>query len=364
MKNIHILPTSQPSRLRYFCGRLERMYAIPKKSNIEFQNIYITSDEEIKEGDSSFYPPFGVGKNIIIDGELCFHIEAKNGKGSFTQRTYQTLDSNKKIILTTDLELQKDGVQKIDDEFLEWFVKNPSCEEVVVIYEPKNFFDVKKGWEYKIIIPKEEPNIIDQWLEKNGNPEITKQVDEEAKKLQKQHLIDMMKSDEELGLYEQTKCYCGHTITCDCGPEQEIKLEEVFNDDKKENIKKFIDEINNPSEPNQALKDAAERLKGKELFKESNDRARKTLSEIKSLPKQETLEEVAERYKYNPKGNFCFIEGYKLAQERSYSEEEVIKLLQKAITHQDDGETGSLVTVQGKIRPANFFSWFEKFKKK
>ena len=42
-------------------------------------------------------------------------------------------------------------------------------------------------------------------------------------------------------------------------PRQEIKLEEVFNDEKKENIKKFIDEINNPSEPNQALIDAAER---------------------------------------------------------------------------------------------------------
>ena len=92
------------------------------------------------------------------------------------------------------------------------------------------------------------------------------------KKEQKQHLIDMMKSDEELGLYDES---------------QEIKLEEVFNDEKKENIKKFIDEINNPSEPNKALKDAAERLKGKELFKESNDRARKILSEIKSLPIQE-----------------------------------------------------------------------------
>ena len=92
------------------------------------------------------------------------------------------------------------------------------------------------------------------------------------KKEQKQHLIDMMKSDEELGLYDES---------------QEIKLEEMFNDEKKENIKKFIDEINNPSEPNQELKDAAERLKGKELFKESNDRARKILSEIKSLPIQE-----------------------------------------------------------------------------
>ena len=51
-------------------------------------------------------------------------------------------------------------------------------------------------------------------------------------------------------------------------------------------------------------------------------------------------------------------------QERSYSEEEVIKLLQKALTHKDDGEIGSLVTAQGQIRPANFFSWFEQFKNK
>ena len=92
------------------------------------------------------------------------------------------------------------------------------------------------------------------------------------KKEQKQHLIDMMKSDEELGLYDESR---------------EIKIEDIFNDEKRENIKKFIDEIKNPSEPNQALKDAAERLKGKELFKESNDRARKILSEIKSLPIQE-----------------------------------------------------------------------------
>jgi hypothetical protein len=41
------------------------------------------------------------------------------------------------------------------------------------------------------------------------------------KKQQKQYLIDMMKNDEELGLYnETTKCYCGHTTYCDCGPEE------------------------------------------------------------------------------------------------------------------------------------------------
>ena len=51
-------------------------------------------------------------------------------------------------------------------------------------------------------------------------------------------------------------------------------------------------------------------------------------------------------------------------QQQGYSEEEVIELLQKALTHKDDGEIGSLVTAQGEIRPANFFSWFERFKNK
>jgi hypothetical protein len=131
------------------------------------------------------------------------------------------------------------------------------------------------------------------------------------KQEQKKILIDMMKSDEELGLYDDIEISRIELVCKDCSdsledctcikstidfPRQEIKLEEVFNDDKKENIKKFIDEIKNPSEPNQALKDAAERLKGKELFKESNDRARKILSEIKSLPIQERYEKYSERF--------------------------------------------------------------------
>jgi hypothetical protein len=44
---------------------------------------------------------------------------------------------------------------------------------------------------------------------------------------QKQHLIDIMKSDEELGLYDES---------------QEIKLEDIFNEEKKEKLKKFISE--------------------------------------------------------------------------------------------------------------------------
>lgn len=92
--------------------------------------------------------------------------------------------------------------------------------------------------------------------------------------------------------------------------------------------------------------------------------------------KQETLEEAAERL-YPDNGFeddlYCdegkifresWLAGAKYQKEISYSEEEVIELLQKALTHQDNGEIGSLVTAQGQIRTANFFSWFEQFKNK
>jgi hypothetical protein len=45
------------------------------------------------------------------------------------------------------------------------------------------------------------------------------------KEEQKQHLIDMMKGDEELGLYDESR---------------EIKLEDIFNDEKREKVKRVI----------------------------------------------------------------------------------------------------------------------------
>lgn len=45
------------------------------------------------------------------------------------------------------------------------------------------------------------------------------------KQEQKQHLIDMMKGDEELGLYDESR---------------EIKFEDVFNDEKREGVKRVI----------------------------------------------------------------------------------------------------------------------------
>ena len=65
-----------------------------------------------------------------------------------------------KVILTTNKLLIKDGVQAIPDDFLEWFVKNPSCEEVEVVSAktiPALQLTGNGHCWWKIIIPKEEP---------------------------------------------------------------------------------------------------------------------------------------------------------------------------------------------------------------
>ena len=181
---------------------------------------------------------------------------------------------------------------------------------------------------------------FEEWKEIHGN-----QI--------KQALIEMMEKDEELGLYDDIKSNRKELICKDCSdsledctciedtvdfPKQEdefcyysglpsptayskeeIKLEEIFNDEKKENIKKFIDEINNTSQPNQALIDAAERYIAGDNYN---------------------------RY-YND-----FIEGAEWQQERSYSEEEVIAFGEFIFKH-------SLLTHTRGVK-----SLFEQFKKK
>ena len=126
MKNIHLIPTDKPSRLFNCFGKLEIGDYAATRENLQVanQNIYITNDEEIKEGDW-----------VITNNGLLAKV--------ITEFTWHFINS-KKINLTTDGDLIKDGVQAIDDEFLEWFVKNPSCEEVNVVGD---------DCYYEIIIP-------------------------------------------------------------------------------------------------------------------------------------------------------------------------------------------------------------------
>jgi hypothetical protein len=137
MENLHLIPADKPSRLHlksygFYLTKEENSF-IPYSYP---QNIYITSDEEIKDGD--WY--------ISLEGKL-LQFTGRNVLGDKFKAP--------KIILTTDQDLIKDGVQSIPDEFLEWFVKNPSC-EFVEIKKSYSDFTVEPFVGYKIIIPQQE----------------------------------------------------------------------------------------------------------------------------------------------------------------------------------------------------------------
>jgi hypothetical protein len=140
MKNIHLLPTEKPSRLTKPGGSsFIKLYTNgltnTPKGHCKNYHLYITSDEEIKEGD------------WIKWGDAIYKANRKY------------IPPFKKIILTTDQDLIADGVQAIDDEFLEWFVKNPSCEFVEIRkYHSGILSDITEiTSSLKIIIPQEEP---------------------------------------------------------------------------------------------------------------------------------------------------------------------------------------------------------------
>ena len=287
MKNIHILPTEKPSRFQktkhdnFFLASKIELY-----TDCIAQHIYITSDEEIKEGD--WYLSKGRTYAAKDNIEWCHKWKYK------------------KIILTTDQDLIKDGVQSINDEFLEWFVKNPSCERVEVIKECCGQCDerlcevydlgreeTRENTFYKIIIPKEEINEDEHYLDSYG----------------------CNKAEFELSLKHKK-------------PKQEIC--------------------------NNCGKTLREQMKG----------CNEITCYRQFLSKQETLEEAYQIFlqkKYNNphltgnKLNLPSFEfGTKWQQERMYSEEEVISLLNDFAQHLIFNKNSSL----------NIIEWFEQFKKK
>ena len=252
MKNIHVLPTDKYSDLVYSTNKyggyfLSKHYSPMKDMGDSYQNIYITSDEEIKEGDWYWLEKIGrIGSESGV-------YKSSNVKVS----KLNTLASNcQKIILTTDHDLIQDDVQAIDDEFLEWFVKNPSCEKV----EVERMFNVvqftSREFIYKIIIPKEETKLknicikcgVDLYTTEGrftcqqsecrgiivSKETLQEWADEEERK---RHLIEIMKGDEELGVYDMSfgtrGCmYCEGTCNKECLPKQERVYEEPKNSGK------------------------------------------------------------------------------------------------------------------------------------
>jgi hypothetical protein len=104
MKNIFIIPT-EPND--------ETGKGVWVSSRRDWCNIYITVNEEIKEGVNQWYLDLFLNKPYQSSGA-------------------QYNSKQEIIILTTDPILIADGVQAIDDSFLEWFVNNYSCEFVEV----------------------------------------------------------------------------------------------------------------------------------------------------------------------------------------------------------------------------------------
>jgi hypothetical protein len=149
MKNIHILPTDKPSKLHLWTDergtRLE-LCDLEYSHTRNTQHIYITSDEEIKDDDWVYCPVLKKPVFICLDSILMFKNLGYDSEGNSVYKK----EWLKKIILTTDPDLIADGVQPIDDEFLEWFVKNPRCEWVEVKKEMYMPFDGKVPFELSL----------------------------------------------------------------------------------------------------------------------------------------------------------------------------------------------------------------------
>jgi hypothetical protein len=389
MKNIHVLPTDKASRLclRDFDNKLclHRPEVTYHGTN---QNIYITSDEEIKEGD-------WVYENNLNQETKVYQIIKRDDKLMFFRfRSVPIwLDKNqhgcKKIILTDDKDLIKDGVQAIDDEFLEWFVKNPSCEYVEVKELLSNNGNAFYG--YKIIIPKEKPK-HPKVLSENGNELFFDEQFNLIKEEPKQECKDCNKS--------LNDCTCiEDTIDMKQGTMSEAIKQVITDKLKQETLEEFainwwknkqitqqqgLCKIYLPNSIYLSLN------KNEILFIFNKEHKQK------EEHKQETLEEAAERILWDNTGMLIenhptitqsmidlakwqqkqdnkeikqlkdrldiiresttktikIVENLELQQERSYSEEEVLNILYK---HTEDLLAGKKVTLE---------EWFEQFKKK
>ena len=283
MKNIHILPTDKPSRLHSWTdengSRLE-LCDLEYSHTRNTQHIYITSNEEIKDDDWVYCPVLKKPVFICLDSILMFKNLGYDSNGNSKYKK----EWLKKIILTTDQDLIKDGVQAIDDEFLEWFVKNPSCEEV----------DINRDWGYpKIIIPKE-----------TELDELKKQLIVATKEVLElnSHIGNFGKPNEEPNLMDRLKDY--------------------FNNTSKEQIQKDWEDSNKQTEGiNSPTVD--EFIKAQSQFN-----------------KQETLEEAANRLFYIV-GN---IPGAKWQSERMYSEQEVNEIIAEVWNTCEDNEDNETFT--------------------
>jgi DNA-binding transcriptional MerR regulator len=336
MKNIHILPTDKPSRLIksqdndfvYLNTNAPNWFENNLKTTK--QNIYITSDEEIKEGD------------WCIDDEGIVKCTAHAG----AMNHYYT-----KIILTTDQDLIKDGVQAIDDEFLEWFVKNPSCEEVEIFYQ--DVYSMGK-WDrrYSIIIPKEEPKQLftDHPITELGDKEFVEAPIRECELISYDDnkycyvKVEGIEKEIKRGYIYTKHGRCGEV---DCISIEEIK--ELLEEEPKqetENLKNFKKLVSDEISP--AMKDFIKEKQ--ETIEEAVDRASLLEFPIKEWYRSDDYnrEEITA-------ARDGFKRGAKWQAERMYSEEEVLEILREFYKVASLKDFPLVTTIP---------LWFEQFKKK
>lgn len=196
MKNIFILPTNKPSNLYLEDNILKIDNEVYGHGN---QFIYITDTEKFKKDE------------WITDGIEVIKASSKvvEAQGLVTRRGWN------KIVLTNDTSLIEDGVQTVDNLFLSFYAENP-VDYVELSSERINgsFCDVTDTYRYKydIVFPQKEEysRLLSEFESLEG---ITSNMFDEkdwlrfdrfVKSRQKEVLKEIMKYDEELGLYEQT----------------------------------------------------------------------------------------------------------------------------------------------------------------
>lgn len=133
MKNIFLIPTDKESRLWRDLDSNKLTFSNLSQPNsnectkCSNEYVYITSEEKLKYGE------YGLSKlNEIIK----FH-------SGYDYRYYS------KIVMTNDPKLIEDGVQEIGDNFFEWLVLNPTCEEVEIGKTNKLLDVYEDEWETK-----------------------------------------------------------------------------------------------------------------------------------------------------------------------------------------------------------------------
>jgi hypothetical protein len=311
-KNCWLISTDKPSRLyrnlltdKLFI--LENSFMDVSECNREYQNIYITNSEEIKEGDW-YLDTFN--NQIIKANQFSDHKHYGN--------------ACKKIILTTDQDLIKDGVQAIDDEFLAWFVNNSSCEEVEVGY----------GW-----IRLTETNNEGYWVSIPDNQ------------------FEMQQAEPKCTCKEHDPYCCQVHGTCPtCVKKEEFKQEctcENPTDNtcgycEKENKIEILEEAKKRALEEETLEKAAE------IYEETDF--------ITTTPTTENAQQMIQR---------AFIGGAKYMAKKMYTEEDMIKFAEFVASYPDKNRNylnqmlHAKSKYDGSERTIDLFGiWFEQFKKK